>query len=84
MIWVFFGLEEDAAGYVVVGDTDLRKEIKVEFSKQCRRCELIVQTKDVDNILHPLENAKLKLGGVLERDKDGDYNPVIRRQVFPP
>jgi len=37
-----------------------------------------VQTKVADNKLQPLENnAKLKLDGVLECDKDGDYDVYV-------
>jgi len=78
-IYVHFGSEEAATGSIVASTLGaLRDGIIAKFSDETRKFpapdRLIVQTKDADNKLHPLKNdAKLKLDGVLERDKYGDY-----------
>jgi len=39
--------------------------------------KLIVQTKDADNNLHPLQNPEQKLEGVLKPDKEGKYRVYV-------
>jgi len=58
-IYLHFGLEVAVGSVVASILAELRDEIKAKFPPKCAGCdvdELIVQTKDADNKLHPLED----------------------------